>query len=1218
MPPATIISTPVQKSAQQCRRPIVYVCLMSDFTVASAQSIRATEPDLVIAITSLKMADSTKLFAQRLKEWGIPLTVVGGEQAAPFPAESLQDSKQWMLDHLCPLLEQHKQKDTLYFANLTGSTKAAAIALDACWAWDERHYTAERTRNMLNVVDHPSGMKDFALSPLELLDEVRLLNPEVRQQQPKLPCEDVEILRKAAQQIFDDYDKGPEHSILGRFGKDLGYLWFEKEKSEEELNRRGLRIEGKSAFVRDEDLQSFLLSFQALDPSAVYRVGNSLRVPADRKHAWVNFLTGGWWELLVEAWIQEHGAPVTSNIVIVRETQKTADTETDILVRRAGGDLAAIECKAAVPVAAGSIDIVKILNDLSRQFGKTTAALAIGPAFWWVFATENQKDNFREACTLRKIEILDSREDILNWVGTPEADSLPPYTVEFVRTQRRPSSDIVAEASALLGAWSDDKKQRFSDLLLELRSGYPELKSTAQDLEARNKEFYALCENAYKAGAGSTKVPPLRDLLARAEQLSVPGLKERMERQCEMGRKSRERFQKEYRRKAGGQPLSSVKPRPNQSQPLHLPKVKASARHLPPVPAGLHPNDIRALSPASDWTLLLDETGSDFQGGQGKQQGRFVGLLVSTAQSGLHPLPKNWHAIECEDSSEIDQVMQAVLDAPCGVIGLSLNALPQTQGERWLDGMMALVDWVVRLIPLDGLTRLRVCIEGRPPYPPKIDAEFAARNTLARLARTWPDRARSIDLRIETVGKSDHSLNGYVDAVAFTWGSPAASAKERLKCSGLRDTCLLSADVQALAAFWDSWDRPGSVTAQDWSVFVASSAARQPHSIVHALLAELSRACQADPSRVRPFLEETQRHLSSKALDLSQLAAEVAWLAPILGDSSELTPTMRLVWMTVQLAQANHMGLTQAHDLEAFQKLGSLLRDEDAPRVCHADLNLAVQRTNIFDFQSGEEVLAPWSDADPAVPGLRYWGQVQSSLGQLAAFNGRNETAVRYFESALDAFRRLSDPRQSARECSQTLCYRLIAGMDADNGADNGAEFPLDVWFREYFASLDLPQDAVGLAEKLSVDADNRFKFTHHVVLRWLVFHGDEEASRAYCRHRENWETGEGHPWPLIHLYRALLIRQSAPEDALEQCLLAAGLAFGAGQGDTVRLIGACCRSVAVTWGAPWAEAGDVLDSLARALPLAQDRIERLRTWMAQPDETPRELLAQVLPFNFH
>lgn len=382
MQQAKIISTPVQKLNPAPRPRVVYVCLMSQYTVASAQAIRVVKPDEVIAVTSKFAKDSTELFKNLLEQWGIHVTSIGADQDKPFPAESLQESADWMDKNLCPLLDQHKKEGTLFFANLAGSTKAASIALNSCWRWDERHYTAEGTRNVLNVDNHPSGTALFSVSPLDILEEARLLNPKVGRRISEPVCDNLGLRIEAANRIFDDYKQGRGISTLDRYGKNLEYLWFEKEKTSEELSRRGLRIEGKNAFVLDEELQAFLLALQDLDPNAVQRVGDAVRIPATRNHAWVKFLTGGWWELLVETWIQEHGALVESNIEIFREKLKTVDTETDLLVRLATGELGAIECKADVSTASGSIDIVKILNELSGQYGKTKAALAIGPAFW--------------------------------------------------------------------------------------------------------------------------------------------------------------------------------------------------------------------------------------------------------------------------------------------------------------------------------------------------------------------------------------------------------------------------------------------------------------------------------------------------------------------------------------------------------------------------------------------------------------------------------------------------------------------------------------------------------------------------------------------------------------------------------------------------------------------------------------------------------------------
>lgn len=627
----------------------------------------------------------------------------------------------------------------------------------------------------------------------------------------------------------------------------------------------------------------------------------------------------------------------------------------------------------------------------------------------------------------------------------------------------------------------------------------------------------------------------------------------------------------------------------------------------------MHPNDIRALAPVGKWTLLLDETGDDFTGLKGKNKGKFVGLLCETDGTELSPLPSAWHAVNCADSMEIDRVFQAVLDARCGIIGLTLDALPTTPGERWLDGMLAIVDWVLRLLPLKGKTEIAVAIEERAPFPAKFEAWAVARDALARLARVWPERAKLLDLSIKTISKEGHSLNGYVDALAFTWGSRVPSSKERLQRSGLMDTCFMTFSARDMMAFWDAWDRPGGLPPDKWAEMVASSEAKRPESIVSTLLTRLSEACKETPERVQPYLDEFRRHLASKAINIHCLKAQSKWLQPVVEGTENQTPMLRLIWLTAKLAQANHMGDLEKGWNRELHELAKQLHDEDARLVCHAHLHLAVNATNRFDFAAAEEILTPWRDCDPAIPGLRLWGQALSSLGQAAAFTGRHAQAREFFSRAIQAFRRLSDPRESSDDCAQTLCYQAVNAMDdLSVGAAN-----VRACLTEYLQEMGLPADPAQAAETLAKDATPALKYAHHTLLRWLIYCGDEASWRAYHAQKEKWEADEGHPWQLIQLYRALLLRPSDPEAALNLALDASSIAFSAGQGPTVQYIGGCCRAIAQHWGAPWPEANLMTQALRKALPMAEGRIAVLENWISNPDATPQSMLAAVLPFNF-
>lgn len=770
----------------------------------------------------------------------------------------------------------------------------------------------------------------------------------------------------------------------------------------------------------------------------------------------------------------------------------------------------------------------------------------------------------------------------------------------------RPAEAILRDLEVLLLSWKDGTEERVAQLRQECTSAWPTHSGLVDQLIAKRTKAAALTEAAYQQGRGFLK-RPWDALLNEAESLGLPGLMDRMAEKRSRGDCARQRFLAERQRAQRGGHLSSVRPRPHVSIPVQPVAASASARLLPPPPVGLHPNDIRSLQSQSAWRLLLDETGSDF-GGDGPQRGklgRFVGLLVSAMNPGLRPLRSGWHAVDCSDPAEIDIAVQQVLDAPCGIIGFPVSALPNAPGERWLDGMRVLIDWVLRLLPINGSTRLDVIIEARPPFRPGTEPDAIRRDALALLARAWPDRANQIDLRIKIEQKDGNALLAHVDALAFTWGSSVDSSRERLRRSGLSGTCLLNFSAADLAACWDAWDQPGGLAPSRWAELVSSPDAGNPASIASAILAALAATCRAEPQRWRTYMDEAQQHLFRGPVNLARVGAMVDWLQQAKPADADLLPALRLVWLTASLARANHLGTTEHTWLEELTVLSARLQDEDAPLCCHADLHRAVAATNRFDFAGAAQALESWQAVSPAIPGLRYWGQLRSSLGQHYAFTNDQPRARAAFAEAIATFERLSDPDLRRKEIDQTSCYAAIAAMDDRTLDTVGARAALTSYMGDLAVAI--PRLAA------SDDAD---RYQHHALLRWLIERGDPADIDAYLALRPAWQSGHGHPWPLIELYRGLLLRPRDPAAALNQALDAAGLGFAAQQGPTVRLIGACCRAVAVAWGTPWPEADGILTGMRQDLPLAVDRLDRLAAFLRQPEE-PRTMLRQVLPFNF-
>jgi hypothetical protein len=627
----------------------------------------------------------------------------------------------------------------------------------------------------------------------------------------------------------------------------------------------------------------------------------------------------------------------------------------------------------------------------------------------------------------------------------------------------------------------------------------------------------------------------------------------------------------------------------------------------PPRSGDLHPNDLRSLPASPVWRILVDEAGRKFgpeaarTDASDTQLGRIVAVAIPGESPALPGLREGWHATEQENPDEIDKVVQQVLDSPVGVFGIKASDLPETPGDRWMDGVALVVDWLLRLLPLaeSGDTRIEVLVEKRNEFRPGVSWKIVERECMRRLALAYPGRAARIDLSISIIGKEGSPYNGYPDAIAYTWAGGNGFSRERLRASGLVGPCLMEFESpRRFLAMFDAFDQGVTLREDFWWHIVASPETGSPASLVSTFLERVGEECRRNPAHWRKFLAETRRQMALGAVDIMRLADAVDWLQRHQPAEADLPALMRLSWLTVKLARSNHFGRTETEWAAELESLAASLLEEDAPRVCHADLHLAVAATNRFDFSGASRSLERWENLPPMVPGIRFWGRVQSSLGQHAAFLGRHREALRLFDSALAAFAKLSDPAVRRQESAQTACYKAIAMMDTPDA--NPDEI------RRAVAAVTGEPNAE-LARRFASNTAPTDRYAHHLLLRWLATGADPELARAYLDAKPAWQSGQGHPWPLVELYRAVLLAMAG-----------ARIAFSADQGPVVRLIGACCRAFAHAWGAPWPSEHSAaeLDALRQAIPAAGERIDAIAAFLENPGD-PLAMIKEVLSFNF-
>lgn len=632
--------------------------------------------------------------------------------------------------------------------------------------------------------------------------------------------------------------------------------------------------------------------------------------------------------------------------------------------------------------------------------------------------------------------------------------------------------------------------------------------------------------------------------------------------------------------------------------------ARQAGKSLTAVKPGPYSHEIGRLSPHPKWTLYIDETGDQFESEpSGKREGRIVGVLFPSDKLPKTP-SKPFHGTEAT-ANMADSMLQVVLDSECGVFGIGNLGLPPTAGERWVSGVIEVIQWVARLLPMDGATVLNVAIEQRGEYSNGISWKLLEAPILRDLVERDSTRYRNLQLQLHVFAKQQELRLSYADAIAFSWGSRSAECRERIRASQLIGGCLIEGDARQLRRAWDQFSSGQSMEASDWASIVASPDAREPNSIMAILLDRYGESVRNQPELWQYLLKYTLAHLDGKAIDLPRLRQEIAWLDRYKPDGQQLPKTVALAWAVGRLATANHEGRTTIEDDALVATLGKALHDERPDLACLGDLYRAVLATNRFDYAAAVSALSEWQDVQISIPGLQMWGRVQSSLGQIAAFQGDSKRALDLFDCANKAFERLSDPAAKFLEGLQTATYAAIAAMDDPSVSIHLVRERLSKVFK-----LD-----VSTVRSLASDGKPSNKYSHYLLLRYLVTRRDNLLEEAYLLERDNWSYGEGHPWPLIDAYRSHLISGSDSERAKALVRRAIEGCFDHNTGPVMVLIG-----TAIALGGRKLVDVSLLDDnrlneLQSAFPAAPDLIERL---LSTPDNCDMPTtLARVLPFNF-
>ncbi|MBP5542755.1 MAG: hypothetical protein ILM98_01660 [Kiritimatiellae bacterium] len=807
---------------------------------------------------------------------------------------------------------------------------------------------------------------------------------------------------------------------------------------------------------------------------------------------------------------------------------------------------------------------------------------------------------------------------------------------------KAPSLNSLLHDISKYASWDGpEAKKMLAAVKDQLKSFYPESVAQGISHEQKGRRLREILDKAFHAGASNRPFEPILEML-KASNLLNNNSEEKARKGYEKGVAANKKWAEakalERKMKSGktakGKAPAAAQPAKDKAKASVLevfdkmfdpaPASKPSATVSPIASIGNgNANALTALAPSDEWTVLIDETGKNYSSdASGKNRGRLVALFVPKERP-LDDLPEEWHAVEqghLDGPNGVLDVIKRIQTARSGLLGIPITALPYTtQEDQWFSCLEELLSLSLRLLPMEGATKLSLFVEQRGSVAGAMGTSMLEKtitDVLHRLAQVFPERAKKITVCGKIIAKKDHPWNGYVDAAAFTWGS--STIQFVLKETGWLESCFLDGDSASLMRrALDALRSEDVPDANDWRKLLALVDADNEASLVAALLTALGQEAKANVEIWKGFLDEVRNHLDSKAIRMDVLARQLGWLEKWAPDEAAMPPRMRLLWLVSRLATANHAGRTDMHEVDSFRKefdeLVARLYREDCPLCAHANLHLAVSYTNAFEFEKARALLLSMREWPVEGMGLRMKGRLLSSLGQHEAFLGNPVGALPLFDEAISLFRDLSEG--SGLEIAQTGAYAATAAMDAKT-PDADDRLAAYLWggpfSEEKFAAE---------ARRLAVSAEPVEKYAHHILLRRLVELPENHPARAaYLSEKARWaEPSVGHPWELIEFYRALLL--PAGEERNARLEAACELALADDNGPTLQVIAAVISGSAFCDGgaADAAAYGDLVACCAEAVPeLGEARLAALRGQLDPATRlAPLDLAKAVLPFNF-
>lgn len=409
-------------------KPLIYVCVMSDFNLPEFESCLFRQPSHLVLIVSNYEAlqDKTKLFEDVIKKWSNDkITIIRPDKVASFGGRDLIEYQKWIQNTLIPILDElpsHLPRT----CNITGGTKAMTLGLLHAqdWAWID--YKAEG--HHLQELIYSNDQKQFILQnehdlPLATpLQVAGLYVEQSKEQSLNVIAKNNARHLSEAQRLWDGLSS-EEPALMELFGsadRGLEHIWMYGRENpnfkKEQLEFSALEFIGLEQFTPEH--LAWLKSWQQLSPKSLSFSKQHVNLAGNKKNDPLKrWLSGDWLELLISDWLIA-GTNIPAEQIAINlktnpniEKNSYGERETDVLVHTQKGTTI-IEVKTDLPPNDDSIyEAIKQITSFADRLGRTNKILFIGPQLYKRIKSDLER--IKLSSKAAKVKLCSNKQELL-------------------------------------------------------------------------------------------------------------------------------------------------------------------------------------------------------------------------------------------------------------------------------------------------------------------------------------------------------------------------------------------------------------------------------------------------------------------------------------------------------------------------------------------------------------------------------------------------------------------------------------------------------------------------------------------------------------------------------------------------------------------------------------------------------------------------------------